>query len=165
MTIAYLSLGSNLGDKKENLQTALDLLRTRKKLEIKRISGIFLTEPVGFKYQDDFYNIAVKISFKGTSEDLIDICMDIEKEMKKENSFKWGPRNIDIDIISFGSEIVNTEKLRLPHPEFKKRKFVLIPLNEIAPDFECPESKMKIKDLINNCKDKSKVNQLKSELV
>lgn len=165
MTTAYLSLGSNLGDKKENLQTAVDLLRERKNLKTEKISGIYITEPVGFKYQDDFYNIAVKISFEGTPQNLIDICMDIEKDMQKENSFKWGPRNIDIDIISFGNEIINSEKLKLPHPEYKNRKFVLVPLSEIAPDYVCPEMKLGIKDIINNCKDKSRVNRLKSELV
>ena len=165
MTEVYLSLGSNLDDKKENLQAAVNLMREDKKIEIERISSIYLTEPVGYKYQDDFYNIVLKLKFEGTPKELLEICKDIEKRMKREDSFKWGPRTIDLDIITFGNNIMKTDDLTIPHVEFKNRKFVLIPLKEIAPDFVCPGGNKGIEDLINTCKDNSKINRIKSELV
>jgi len=165
MNTAYLSLGSNLYEKKQNLQTAVNLLREVEGVTIDKISGIYLTEPIGFKYQDDFLNIVVKLYYEGDAFELLKKCKKIEKKMKRVISFRWGPRTIDIDIISFGDKIIDSKDLKLPHPEFKNRKFVLIPLMEISPDYVCPLDKKRIDKIISNCKDKSKINRLKSELV
>lgn len=131
MKKVYLSLGSNVGDTKKNLEQALNMLRT--KLEITKISSFYETEPVGYKDQDWFLNIVVEALTTIEPYDLLALCQDVENEMKRVKTIRFGPRNIDVDILLYENFISNDEKLTLPHPRMRERAFVLVPLNEIAP--------------------------------
>ena len=130
----FLGLGSNLGDKTANLQMALQKLG-EKGVAVLRISTILETPPWGFTEQDSFMNLVAEVSFDGTPESLLSILLGIENEMGRVREMKWGPRLIDLDILDFHRQIVQTETLSLPHPHYHERDFVMIPLRELEPDW------------------------------
>lgn len=130
---AYLSIGSNLGDKKDNLDKAIALLNADEYSRVTKISEYIITEPVGEVEQDDFLNGALEVKTLRSPNRLLDIIGDIESQLKRERKIHWGPRTIDLDIIFYDNIIIDTEKLTIPHPEMQKRGFVLKPLLEIAP--------------------------------
>ncbi len=147
-----LSLGSNIGDKEQNLKLALEKL-SQNGVEIIKVSSIYLTEPIGYQDQADFYNIAVMIETNHNPLELLQIIHKIEAELKRVRKFKDGPRTIDIDIIAYDDYLSNTEKLTIPHKEYQNRKFVLYPLREIAENFRDPKDKRKLDSIIENCPD------------
>jgi 2-amino-4-hydroxy-6-hydroxymethyldihydropteridine diphosphokinase len=149
MSVVYLSLGSNIGDRETNLKKAVDKIK-QNKIQIIKESRIYETKPYGIKEQRDFLNLALKIETTHTPQKLIKILLDIEKEMGRVRDVKWGPRIIDIDILFYDSLIINDENLIIPHPELHNRLFVLEPLSEIAPDFIHPVIKKSIIDLLNH---------------
>ncbi len=155
MHISYLSLGTNIGDREYNLRKAIEKLR--EKVRILSISNIYETEPVGFKEQDNFLNIVIKIATDMEVERLLDFVLNIEKEMGRKRIIHWGPRIIDIDILFFDDLIIDKENLKIPHPELHKRNFVLYPLSEVAYDFIHPVLNQSIDELKNSSFDKSKV--------
>lgn len=146
-----LSLGSNVGNRQTNLEKAVDNL-IKRGFEIDKISSVYETEPVGFKDQDSFYNTAVSGYFRGEPEELLKIINLIETGLGRERVLKYGPRTIDIDIIMFGNKKVSSDNLTIPHPEYKNRKFVLIPAAEIEPEL--------MADALKKCSDGSKVKKL-----
>ena len=125
----YLSLGSNIGDKADNLKTAIKKLSQI--LEIKKISSIYETEPLLHQNQDNFLNIIAEVSYSQKAENLLINIKDIEKKMGREATFRFGPRIIDIDIIFFNCQEINEDNLTIPHKEWKNRLFVIAPLYEI----------------------------------
>lgn len=141
----YLSLGSNLGDRKENLEKALELLSHR--LRVKSISSLYETEPVGNQMQPKFLNIAVKAETTLEPAGLLLLLKGIERKMGRLPGPKNSPRTIDIDIILFDKSIVKTPNLTIPHPRFSERAFVLVPLQEIEPDAIDPVSRKSISQL------------------
>ncbi len=157
----YLSLGSNIGDRESNLKNVLKMLKL-KDITLSKISSIYRTEPVGNEEQPYFYNIAVKALTYYTPEKLLEIIKSIEIDMGRKWSMKWGPRIIDIDILFYNDLIIDTTALKIPHPEILKRNFVLIPMNEIEPDFTHPVEKKSIKDLLSISKSSKKVEKVKS---
>lgn len=136
MAAAYLSLGSNLGDREANIRKALGLLAEN--VRVIRVSSLYETAPIGMTDQGDFINAVALVETSLAPESLLRAIIGVENDMCRVRNFRWGPRVIDIDILLYDNAIVNTPELTIPHPEMMKRAFVLIPLAEIAPDLELP---------------------------
>ncbi len=130
---AYLSLGSNLGEREANLREAIRRLG-KSAGEVTKISSFYETEPREFTAQAWFINCAIELQTQLTPRALLDAVLGTERAMGRERTEWKGPRNIDIDILLYGSEIIDLPGLRIPHPAMHERRFVLEPLMEIAPD-------------------------------
>ncbi len=131
--ICYLGIGSNLGDPIETCRTALREIAFLKNVQVLRRSSLYRTEPVGDKLQDWFVNGVVEVRTTFTAPQLLKALQLVERALGRERRERWGPRTIDIDILLYGQEIIKTESLVVPHPELHRRRFVLVPINEIAP--------------------------------
>ena len=148
MIIVYLGLGSNMGDRQENLNRALSLISRRMRIDM--ISSVYDTEPIGFTEQRYFYNICLEAETLLEPFSLLKEIKVIEKEMGREIAMKNGPRIIDIDILFYNNIILNDEVLKIPHPEIVNRKFVLEPLCEIAGSYIHPENRKTINEILLN---------------
>lgn len=135
---AYLSLGSNLGDRAFNMRQAVEDLDSHPRITVVRQSSMYETEPVGVKDQPAFLNNAVQIRTGLTPNELLEVTKSIEDQMGRVRTFRWGPRVIDIDILAYNGMSIDSEELVIPHPKMLERAFVLAPLMEIAPDLELP---------------------------
>ena len=142
---AYLSLGSNVGDRAANLNTAIDRLRAFG--EVVAVSSFYETEPVEFTAQPWFLNCAVTLNTDATPKQLLTVIVDIEQQLGRRRAQQKGPRTIDIDILLFGDQIVDDPGLTIPHPTLHERRFVLEPLVEIAPGARHPVFKQTIREL------------------
>jgi 2-amino-4-hydroxy-6-hydroxymethyldihydropteridine diphosphokinase len=142
---AYLSLGSNVGDRAANLNTAIDRLRAFG--EVVAVSSFYETEPVEFTAQPWFLNCAVTLNTDATPKQLLTVIVDIEQQLGRRRAQQKGPRTIDIDILLFGDQIVDDPGLTIPHPALHERRFVLEPLVEIAPGARHPVFKQTIREL------------------
>lgn len=149
----YLGLGSNEGDRIQNLHNAVNELERTGEIILSKLSSIFDTEPVGFKNQKRFLNAVIEIQTKLAPYDLLKLIKGIEKRLGRKETFKDGPRIIDIDILSYNNKIVKSEILSIPHPELHLRKFVLIPLSEIASDYIHPINKLSVWQMLKQCPD------------
>lgn len=156
----FLCLGSNLGQKKNNLKQALALLRNEG-IRILRSSSFYETEPVDNLDQPWFYNQVVEVEAGFSPLELLKLVKKIEKRMGRKDSTQKSPRKIDIDILLAENAVIRTRELVIPHPRLEKRNFALVPLGEIAPDIVHPVLESKIEDLAKNSKDPSIVNKLK----
>lgn len=143
--LVYLSLGSNVGDRAANLNTAIERLRSLG--EVAAVSSFYETEPVEFTAQPWFLNCAVKLNTEKMPKQLLNAVLDIEKEMGRKRLKKKGPRTIDIDILLFGNSVIDTKGLTVPHPAMHERRFVLEPLAEIAPEVRHPVFKRTAREL------------------
>ena len=143
--IAYLSLGSNLGDRAENLRSAIERLGTLGK--VVALSSFYETEPVEVTEQPWFLNCAVKLDTEKMPRQLLAGLLAIERQMGRHRTHYKGPRTIDIDIVLFGNSIVATKDLIIPHPALHGRRFVLEALTEIAPDVRHPALERTIREL------------------
>jgi 2-amino-4-hydroxy-6-hydroxymethyldihydropteridine diphosphokinase len=133
MKTAYLALGSNLGNRRQNVLGAIAIMHKTKGIRVRRISRFYETEPWGYKNQPKFINAAVKIQTSLLPVRLLIIIKGIEKKMgRMPLNIKWGPRIIDIDILLYGDRKMKSGRLQIPHPEMHRRVFVLKPLAEIA---------------------------------
>ncbi len=155
-TRVYFSLGSNIGNRKRNLLRTLRLLG-RRGIAVKRVSSIYETEPVGFKAQNRFLNLAVEGETELQPRALLKQCKQIERDLGRTKTRRFGPRIIDIDILIYDNSIVNTKELTLPHPRLASRNFVLIPLVEIAPRVKHPLNLKTMRYLLNHSPDKAGV--------
>jgi len=151
--IFYLGLGSNMGDRENFLASARDALDTHPQIQVLRSSAIITTEPYGVTDQPDFLNCVLEISTQLSAEELLDFCLQTELELGRVRTIKWGPRTIDIDIL-LGPDVIQKDRLTIPHPELHKREFVLCSLVELCPEYLHPIEKITInkiyKNLINN---------------
>ena len=162
---AYLSLGSNLGDSVSLMQSAVDMLHNQPLISVERLSAFYRTEPVDAPMQSDFINCAVELTTNLNPESLLTVCLDIEEKFGRVRSgMKNTPRTLDIDIIFYSDVQLETNTLRIPHPQYVNRRFVLEPLKEIAPNFICPDTGSTVSEALNHCGDNSRVKLLESEV-
>lgn len=141
----FIALGSNLGDRKANLEKALrELSRIG---NIRNVSSLYESEPLGYKDQDDFYNAVVEMDVELGPLKLLSVLKGIESSMGRKQTFKWGPRIIDLDILLYGDLVIDLPRLKIPHPEIKNRLFVLLPLLELDPEISCPKDGDKFSEL------------------
>ncbi|WP_297520525.1 2-amino-4-hydroxy-6-hydroxymethyldihydropteridine diphosphokinase [uncultured Clostridium sp.] len=129
----YLSFGSNMGDKGENIDKGLDIIRNSKYTKILKVSDIIVTKPWGYEDQDDFLNGACRIRTLLSPKALMKFLLEVEKDLNRERIIKWGPRTLDLDIIFYNDLVTEDEEVVLPHPRMHQREFVLKPLAQIAP--------------------------------
>ncbi|EAH4450102.1 2-amino-4-hydroxy-6-hydroxymethyldihydropteridine diphosphokinase [Listeria innocua] len=134
MAKAFLSIGTNIGERLDNLNDALRGLVDSEKIKITNVSSVYETDAVGYEDQAAFLNIASEVETDFTPNELLDFCLALELELGRVRLFKWGPRLIDIDILLYDDVKIDTEKLKIPHPYMKERAFVMIPLIEISPE-------------------------------
>jgi len=155
-----LSLGSNIGDSLRTIQMAIENLSQI--LDVVKVSSFYRTEPVGLKYQNDFINAIVVGKTSLSPFALLNNIDRIEKRHGRVREIKFGPRTLDIDIIFYGDTILKMSTLQIPHPEFKNRLFVLVPLVEVAPDFVDPIEKRKVIEIFEERKNflKEKVEKI-----
>jgi len=133
---AYLSLGSNLGDRLHYLANATKRLNQQENIQLMKTSAVYETAAWGFEDQDDFYNIVAEIKTTLTPEKLLTACQEIENQLDRTREIHWGPRTIDIDILLYQDVTLNQKSLTIPHKYLLERPFVTIPLAEIAPEIE-----------------------------
>ncbi len=131
----YLSLGGNLGDPAQSMGAALRMLDAGDGVSVVAVSSLYRTPPWGKTDQPDFLNAAAELSTALPPRALLDACLDAERRLKRVREERWGPRLIDIDILTFGDRTVHEAGLEVPHPRMTERAFVLAPLAEIAPGF------------------------------
>lgn len=163
MNKAYLSLGSNRGDREANLEKAIQLL-TEWAGNIIRVSSLYETPPWKMADETNFINQVLLIETNLKAEGLLNTILQIEILMGRVRTSKgYEPRIIDIDILFFNDEIISSNQLTIPHPLMQERRFVLEPLNEIAPDSIHPVFKKNVMQLLTECKDKSAVRKLVSK--
>ncbi len=156
MPTAYLCLGSNLGDREKNLIRALSLLSTEVNLD--KASSVYETEPVGYKEQPLFLNLACQVTTNLNPWELLHLAKAIENKMGRISGKQINaPRPIDIDILFYNKQIINSKNLTVPHPRLAKRAFVLIPLSEIAAELMHPQLGKSIAALVNNVRGQSGV--------
>lgn len=162
MEKVVLHLGSNKGDRLNNLERAINFIHQTIG-KTKNISSVFVTAAWGVVEQPDFLNQVVVVESNLSPDKLIRTIQKIETIIGKEKEYHWGPRYIDIDILFYGKQIINNKNLKIPHPEIQNRNFVLIPLNEVEPDLIHPVLQKSIHSLVTSCRDKLSVTKFKME--
>ncbi len=163
-TSAFIGIGSNLGDRVKNCLDAIESIRDIPGCAVESRSDLFTTEPQGVRDQDWFVNGVVSVYTCLGASQLLSGLMAIESVMGRVREKKWGPRNIDLDILFFGREIIETEDLIVPHPMVQERRFVLVPMVQLAPDFKHPLLMKSMADLLDDLnKDGQAVFPLKEE--
>lgn len=141
MTIAYVGLGSNLSDPENQIRSALVTLKSVETFAVKNVSSLYFSRPMGPQDQPDYMNAVISVETDLTALELLDELQKIENQagrIRKDN--RWGPRILDLDIILFGNDVINNDRLTVPHYGMKEREFVLLPLQEIAPDLILPDN-------------------------
>lgn len=158
----YLSLGSNLGDRAANIRTALERL-TGMGINIRRVSSLYRTEPTGFHPQPWFINCVAEAETSLMPLRLLHACQTVERSLGRRRGRIQGPRCIDIDILLYSDVVMRSATLTIPHPRLSERRFVLIPLREIAPFVRHPVSLRTIPEMLRGAFDASQVVRLKGE--
>jgi 2-amino-4-hydroxy-6-hydroxymethyldihydropteridine diphosphokinase len=144
--IVYLALGTNLGDRRANLQAAMDSFAPE--IKILSESKVYETAPWGYADQPPFLNMAVKAETDLEALALLAHLKQLEAKLGREKTFRWGPRLIDMDILFYDDLVFQSESLTIPHPHLHERAFVIVPLADIAPDFVHPVSKRTVRELL-----------------
>lgn len=159
MNDVFLGVGSNVGDRIHFLVSAVRKLKALPSTKLLKFSSVYETEPVGIKEQNDFLNAALWIQTSLNVTEFHAHTKTIEKEIGRQKSMRWGPREIDIDILLFADLIIAEPNLNIPHREMIDRKFVLRPLAEIAPKVIHPTSRISVSELLAQCTDQSAVDR------
>jgi len=155
--IIYLGIGSNLGDKKKNCITAINQIESSSRISRIYQSSFYKTEPVGVENQEWFINCAVTFNTALNPMELLKLIQKIELNLQRQRPYRWAPRTIDLDILFFDQEIINLPELIIPHPLLHKRRFALIPLEEINPELVHPVFKCTISELVKKLNSPNKV--------
>ena len=146
---AYIALGANLGDRRANIEHALDLLRATRGVRVTQVSSLIDNPAVGGPAESPpFLNAAAEVETTLTPRELLCHLLEIERTLGRERREKWGPRPIDLDILLFGERVIDEPDLKVPHPLMHERRFVLSPLDEIAPNIAHPILKSTIRQLL-----------------
>lgn len=153
--LVYISAGTNMGDRRANLKFAVDSLAET--ATVSNTSSYYETEPVGFLEQAWFLNQTIELETTLTPFELLSFCQKIESSRGRVRTFPNAPRILDLDILLYGDRVVNHERLIIPHTRLAERRFVLVPLVQIAPDIVHPVLKKSIKSLLQDCTDPSEV--------
>ena len=159
MDIAYIGFGSNIGDRLKHIQNALHALSKTEGITVKKISSIYKTDPVGYEAQAEFLNGAAALQTDLSPHALLHTLKNIEIALGRQHRLRWGPREIDLDILIYGDVCLQSEKLILPHPEMHLRRFVLAPLAEIAPGLVHPVFQERIQILLERLGDRQSVSK------
>jgi 2-amino-4-hydroxy-6-hydroxymethyldihydropteridine diphosphokinase len=154
---AYIALGSNMGERFDFLKKAVQLINREPGIRVVNVSSIYETDPVGYKEQAPFLNQVIQVNTELSPQQLLKVCMRIENELGRKREFKWGPRTIDLDILLYNQENIETEELIVPHPRMHQRAFVMIPLLELNSDIHVPKIEKPMKLLVENLPDKEGV--------
>ena len=157
MHLAYIGFGSNIGDRLAHIQNAIHTLSQTEGITLKEISSIYKTDPVGYEAQAQFLNGVAAIQTSLSPLSLLHTLKDIETAIGRQHRIRWGPREIDLDILIYGDLCLRTEKLILPHSEMHLRSFVLVPLAEIAPNLVHPVFQETIQTILNRLEDSKSV--------
>ncbi|WP_053019015.1 2-amino-4-hydroxy-6-hydroxymethyldihydropteridine diphosphokinase [Staphylococcus haemolyticus] len=148
MVQAYLGLGSNIGDREQQLQDAIKIIDSIEGISVTKISPIYETAPVGYTEQPNFLNLCLEIETELEPKELLKYCLETEQLLHRVRDIRWGPRTLDVDILLYGDKVIEEDDLEVPHPRMGERAFVLIPLNDIASAQIEPRSNTRISDLV-----------------
>jgi 2-amino-4-hydroxy-6-hydroxymethyldihydropteridine diphosphokinase len=160
--IAYIGIGSNVGNKAYQCERAISEILKVDRHKLLAKSSFFKTQPIGYTSQDWFVNGVIKIETNLEPLDLLQVLKTIESHLGRTETFRWGPRTIDLDILIFDDREMKTEDLQIPHPLLHERQFVLIPLVEIDRDLVHPVLKKTVGEILENFKEDQGVEKLKS---
>ena len=158
----YIGIGSNLGDRMTTCLLAIQHLRELPSTELIKISSFYETEPLEREDQEWFINAVVEIQTHLSPEELLECCQSVEGTLGRIRVARYGPRTLDLDLLFYGQQVINTLKLKLPHPRLHERQFVLIPLLEIAPDWFHPLQNVSVKSLLEKIQGQKTVRRLPS---
>ena len=159
MHSAYIGFGSNIGDRLAHIQNAIHALSKTEGITLQKISSVYKTAPVGYEAQAEFLNGVAAIQTSLSPLSLLHTLKNIETAIGRQHRIRWGPREIDLDILIYGDLCLQTEKLVIPHPEMHLRGFVLVPFAEIAPDLVHPIFEESIQTLLNPLEDDKSVSE------
>lgn len=164
MKTAYVSIGSNLGDRLEYLKKAWRLLQAREEIQLTQLSSSYETEPLGYADQRKFINAVFSLKTSCTPHALLEILQGIESSLGRERTVRWGPRSVDLDILIYEDMVLQDRLLTIPHPHLTERAFVLVPLAEIAPLLLHPLTGKTIRQHLEELEDSAGVVKLELEL-
>ncbi|MCD6135586.1 2-amino-4-hydroxy-6-hydroxymethyldihydropteridine diphosphokinase [Candidatus Bipolaricaulota bacterium] len=161
--LVYLGLGSNLGERDEQIEAALAFLEERG-VGIVRRSSLYETEPVGYADQPWYLNAVVAVRTDLPPLELLSLCKEAERHGNREETFRFGPRTIDVDILLYKGQVYRDDDLQIPHPRMHERRFVLVPLVEIAPGIEVPGKQRQYADILAGLDERKKVAKSKEHV-
>lgn len=161
---AYLGLGANVGDREATILRAAGLLESEGVGRSLRLSSLYESEPVDCAPMEDFVNAVVQLETLLCAEDLLERLQELERRLGRAAAHNE-PRRLDIDIIALGNRLIRSEGLTVPHPRYRRRAFVLVPLQEIAPAYRCPETGLPIDDLVAAAAGRGRVTRISSRRV
>lgn len=151
--IAHIAVGSNLGDRTGFIESAIERLDAIEGIEVRRTSRLRETAPVGDEAQGPYLNGVIEVETNHDARTLLDACLAVERELGRERDTarRWGPRTIDLDLVLFGTDVIEEDGLSVPHPRMESRRFVLEPLAELIPDCSHPLLGVTIRTLLDRC--------------
>lgn len=150
MNNAYIALGTNIEPRSTYIQKALGELVIHKDIQLIKESSIYETAPVGYLDQAHFLNLVIEVKTSLSAFELLKTCQAIETKLGRERNVRFGPRTIDLDILLYNDENINTKTLTIPHPRMHERAFVLVPLDEIAPAVRIPTHNKSVSQMLSN---------------
>ncbi|WP_027410159.1 2-amino-4-hydroxy-6-hydroxymethyldihydropteridine diphosphokinase [Anoxybacillus tepidamans] len=154
---AYIALGSNIGERFQYLREAVRRLESHERISVIQTSSIYETDPVGYTQQNKFLNMVVQVKTSLSPFALLEVTQKIEIDLGRKRIIKWGPRTIDLDILLYNHENIETEQLTIPHPRIAERAFVLVPLLELNRNIKIPNAEQNLALVINQLPDKEGV--------
>ncbi|MCI8466015.1 MAG: 2-amino-4-hydroxy-6-hydroxymethyldihydropteridine diphosphokinase [Lachnospiraceae bacterium] len=152
---AYVAFGSNMGDKRAHIEAGIQFLKEEKRIRVGRLSDMIITEPYGGVEQDEFLNGCLELDTLLSPHELLEVLHKAEQQEKRERLVHWGPRTLDLDLLFYENEVLESEELAVPHPELEKRLFVLEPLAQIAPYKVHPVLGKRVKTLLEELLEKT----------